>query len=292
MAAEPHVVLAEAAEPRKIQLDDDTGVESVTSVPLANEGYATFASSSPKPSPSTSAAEVIYRPTPNPDAVHPASKEKVVASDSTLGSLDTSFIDNVLKRLVVGNVTYNWPEKVPTNGWTTIELIIGVHKTPEELGKILNDIQSSRVSVRGVTVSDQAKLSNKMQASLSGPDFDIKPSDPVIKPLAGTEATIWEWTVKPKTSGDLLLTMKLEAIITDGQKETPWAVQTWERNIKVETSIWETFKEFLNETIFKPGNFWQWIVVPIAAAIWMMIKKWWQKMKGRTTKLLGREEIH
>ncbi|WP_139214225.1 hypothetical protein [Pseudomonas sp. NFACC02] len=263
-----------------VSRDDEPRVNESYLTLAPNEGYATMASTSQASPPPPKSEDVVFSQKPvvaDATSMHPSIAKP---TESIKATLDTSYIDNVLKRLVVGNVTYNWPEKIPTNGWTTIELLIGAHKTPEELKTLLAEIQSQRSSVRGLVMSSEAKLSNKMQASLTGPDFDIKPSDPVVKPLAGIEPTVWEWTVKPKVSGTLLLTMKLEAIITDGQIETPWVVQTWEKNIEVETSLWETFKEFLNQTLFKPENLWTWIVLPVLGVMGMLLKKGWKRFRA------------
>jgi hypothetical protein len=67
--------------------------------------------------------------------------------------------------------------------------------------------------------SRTVRFSKVMRAVLVGPDFDIDPlGTDRDQAVSETEPTIWEWSVRPRTTGNLALELRLSVLIeVDGQ---------------------------------------------------------------------------
>jgi hypothetical protein len=136
-------------------------------------------------------------------------------------------------------------------------LRLDLHQSPADLAK--------SITAPGTVESDTIKVSNRMTAHLSGPDFDITANTPETQAVSGIEPTTWNWTIKPKSPGQHSLYLDLDAdFILDGAL-TPRTITTFGRTINVTVRTGQQFTDFAK------GN-WQWlwatILVPIVGWLW------------------------
>ncbi len=105
----------------------------------------------------------------------------------------------------------------------------------------------------------KVKMSNRMQATLTSHDFDIKNETPTIQAVRSDKTTEWSWTLKAKTAGDHEVTVTLSALIPIQGESTPLVLSSFKKTITVTVTnkikIWIFLKENLG-----------WLWAPIAAA--------------------------
>jgi hypothetical protein len=182
-----------------------------------------------------------------------------------------SKIDEVLARMEFGNIAFNVPPSMGLEKAERIELLLSLKQTEEELkgrlrddGVIVNDIQAARV-----------KISDKMQAGLSGDGFLITPITPDTLPVSKQETTQWQWDVRALRGGTLHLHVVLNAIVDldDGTGAHPYPIRTFEHTYDVEVP----WSEGAVATFLKSNWQWLWITLVAPAGAWV----WNRKRKKR-----------
>lgn len=105
-----------------------------------------------------------------------------------------------------------------------IQLLLDPRQTiPELLGR--------EVSEPGRVESARIRISEAIEARLTGGAFDIRPVTPELQALSAESATEWKWEVQPKESGRHRLFLTINAVIEEsGQKR---AIRTFDREIQV-----------------------------------------------------------
>ena len=200
------------------------------------------------------------------------------ASNQALESYrpDESFarVDEEIRGLPSGQVAFNVPSTMRRHDTASIELLLDAHKTVDQLKQLLGD--------GGSRAGSQIKISDQMEAQLTGAKFQVTANQPDIQAVGSGNTVRWTWDVVPAESGKLSLHLTLSALIDVGQSRSPMVVRTFDRNIDVRVTTGERVADFL-------GEHWEWLastlVIPVGAvarARWR--KRWskqWQKLWRR-----------
>ncbi|WP_155122487.1 hypothetical protein [Burkholderia ubonensis] len=159
--------------------------------------------------------------------------------------------------MLLGNIAFNSPSPINVEDSAKIELILDLHQPPDGLAKL--------ITAPGKVENDRIKISDRMIAHLSGDDFDITANTPETQAVSASEPTTWNWTVKPKSSGERQLNLDLDAIILLDGSPTPRAIRTFSKTIIVTVRPVQRVTHFVKEN-------WQWLwatfLVPVAGWLW------------------------
>jgi hypothetical protein len=172
-------------------------------------------------------------------------------------SKEISVIDKILERLELGNIAFNAPKKMNMEEKEIVTLLLSA-TTPTEVLK-------SELKSEGEKVGATIRISDRMEARLSGQNFTITAITPEIQAVSRKENTEWKWEVAPKEKGDQFLHLTLSALILVDGASTPKAIRTFDSTINVEVTPLQRIKIFVT-------NNWQWlwatILVPIGGWLW------------------------
>jgi hypothetical protein len=162
-----------------------------------------------------------------------------------------------IEKLAPAQIAFNVPSDMKRDEAANIELLLDVHKTIEEL--------KSSITEEGARVGQQVKFSNRMEARLSGPHFQISTSDPEVRAVEQQETVKWTWAVVPTARGKQTLHLTLSAYVLADGAETPTIIRTFDRDIDVHV----TAGQWLADTV---SGHWEWLattlVIPAAGFAW------------------------
>jgi hypothetical protein len=177
-------------------------------------------------------------------------------------------IDGILEKLELGNIAFNAPRSMNLHNTAMIQLLLGLATPTDELKRM--------IEAEGVKEGARIRVSDRMEARLSGPNFAITAITPEIQAVSRSYITEWKWEVKPIIKGSQYLHLTLSALLSIDGVSTPRAIRTFDKVIDIEVTWQERVVLFVEDN-------WQWlwavILVPIGA--WLG-KKWinWIKKKG------------
>jgi hypothetical protein len=165
---------------------------------------------------------------------------------------DLLAVDRILNSLELGNVAFNTPATLWVRETAIIELLLSMRHTIEELQK--------EITAPGEKGGARVRISNQMEARLSGPGFKIEAITPEVQAVSASEPTQWKWEIEPTKSGSHHIHLTLSAHLQVEGQRVPRLIRTFERSIRVNV----TWRE--RAGLFLAGN-WQWfwtaILVPV-----------------------------
>lgn len=178
--------------------------------------------------------------------------------DETAPSLDTlAAVDRILERMELGNIAFNTPKSMNLYDTAVIQLLLGVETSIEELKRL--------VEAEGEKAGASIRVSNRMEARLSGPNFSITAITPEMQAVSRAGVTNWKWEIKPKSTGRQFLHLTLSAILSVEGATTPRTIRTFDKVIEVQVKWNQKVTRFI-------ANNWQWlwavILAPIAGWLW------------------------
>jgi hypothetical protein len=188
------------------------------------------------------------------------------------GSLKAIQPCDLCKQLEKSSVAFNRPSRMAYHADTPIELALA----PENSGvdpvtKLSSDLEG-----------DVRKLANvpyavRMQATLSGPDFEITPPGLQERTILPDRATRWAWNVRPIAYGpERMLILEISAILEREGKPLPPAdpivlrekipvdVGLWDRAVHLSTNI-----SAVHGTVAGVGA----TLIGAGAWVWLRIRK-------------------
>jgi hypothetical protein len=146
----------------------------------------------------------------------------------------SSALDEVLGKLVAGNIAFNTPEHVRLGKPQIIEAKLAVSLSGDALIAQLNEA--------GKKEKARIQVADRMAATLSGgAAFDVSPSGPQQQLISHTQVTTWTWEVTAKQPGTQYLLLSVDAILTVDGKEGTRNINTFTRKIEVEVA-WRNAK--------------------------------------------------
>ena len=213
----------------------------------------------------------ITQASPPPDRVRRPSLSAAQASPPPVEGGFSGFInpqdrlgaiDRTLEKLEFGNIAFNVPKTMNLRDTALIQLVLS-------LGIPIDDLKQMIEAV-GEKEGTSIRVSDRMEARLSGPDFAITAITPEIQAVSKSDVTEWKWEVKPKSDGNHYLHLTLSAILSVEGGSTPRAIRTFDKVIEVEVAWHQRVGPLFEKN-------WQWlwaaILVPVSGWLWKRKKK-------------------
>lgn len=166
-------------------------------------------------------------------------------------------VDRLLEGLQSANIAFNAPETLGYGRTSVIKLELSANKTPEELAGTIHE--------PGPTETATIKISNEMDARLTGEQFEIKAVRPERQAVSAN-GTEWSWDIRPRELGPQKLHLTLDAVLKIDNHESTYTLKTFDKTIGVNVVWPETFFTFV-------GKYWQWILTTIVIPFVVWIGK-------------------
>lgn len=166
-------------------------------------------------------------------------------------------IDSILAQLPVANLAFNTPDKMQLHDTAMIELVLGLEKSVEQL--------SEMITAAGRKEGASLKVSSRMEARLSGTNFQIVAITPEVQLVSHSSVTKWKWDITPLSEGAHSLHLTLSALFSINGENGSKAIRTFDKTIAIEVTLRDRIMQFLYDN-------WQWlwaaILVPLAGWFW------------------------
>lgn len=155
------------------------------------------------------------------------------------------------------NIAFNAPQTLNLSDTTQIQLLLSLKKSVEELKREV----TSAGSVEGASV----KVANRMEARLSGPNFQITAITDEEQAIGANDTVEWKWEIKPLATGRQNLHLTLTAIFKVDGAITRRSIRTFDNTIQVEVTGRQMVLDFIKKN-------WQWlwaaVLVPLGGWLW------------------------
>jgi len=176
-------------------------------------------------------------------------------------SLPPSKIDRLLDEMEFGTIAFNAPTNINIEDSHQIQLILSLAETVEKLKQSITE--------EGEKIGATIKVSDRMEAHLSGYMFQITAITPEIQAVSKSQPTEWKWEIHPKEDGKHNLHLTLTALLEIDGHSTPRAIRTFDQIIKVNVTTTQKIGLF-----FKSNWQWLWaaILIPVAGWLWKQRK--------------------
>lgn len=195
-------------------------------------------------------------------------------TDSYSSSADDELIystpvDRVIDQLRLGNIAFNTPQSMEIEKSQNVQLLLSLDQTIEEL--------KSNIQALGNKEGASIKVSDRMEATLSGLAFNIANVTPNEQAIASKGVTSWQWEVIPKKEGRQQLYLTLTALLEVDGNDTKKSIKTFEKVIQVEVSPYQKASAFI------VGNWqWLWATLVLPFGLWS-----WKKLKKQSPKFIS-----
>lgn len=171
-------------------------------------------------------------------------------------------IDEILASLPAANVAFNTPERMNLYETATIHLALGLAVPVDTLKR--------RIKAEGEKSGAQIRVSNRMQARLTGANFSITAITPETQAVSQREVTDWKWEVVPTSTGRHYLHLTLSVILDVEGEPTARTIDTFDELIDVDVTLGQRVTVFVS-------NHWEWlwaaVLIPLAGWIWTRVKR-------------------
>jgi hypothetical protein len=179
-------------------------------------------------------------------------------------------VDQIFRKLDWGNIAFNAPATMRYSQPHPVELLLSPSLSVADL--------QAQLQEKAGTESARVRISNRMEAQLTGRGFTIQAQGPDLQAVTSQQITRWKWDVTPTEHGRQMLHLALSAHIDVAGRDTPLVVRTYDREIQVDITVPQRVSGFI-------GQNWQWlwaaIVVPIAGYLWKRKRKRGVKPKAK-----------
>ena len=168
----------------------------------------------------------------------------------------------LLNKMQFGAIAFNVPEAMNIDQPHQFQLIASLAKSVEQLKR--------SIAEQGKKIGATIKVSDRMEARLSGHMFQITAITPEVQAMSTSRETGWKWQIYPKSEGKHTLHLTLTALLDVNGHSTPRAIRTFDRTIDVRITGSQKARRFFNDN-------WQWLwaalLVPLAGWLWQRRKK-------------------
>jgi hypothetical protein len=134
-------------------------------------------------------------------------------------------VDSLLAELPLANIAFNAPKTLRVDDTAVIQLLLSGGQSVDELQRQITEL--------GETEGATIKVSDVMEARLTGLGFDIQPITPDRQIVGGEGVTQWKWEIDPTKTGRQRLHLSLSAVITYKGSQSPRTVRTFERTLSI-----------------------------------------------------------
>lgn len=197
-----------------------------------------------------------------PSAPHTTEPASGKSADTRNPQANTS-VDDVLKKLRNAQIAFNTPNTVQLGRTAVIQLLMSLKETVEEL--------KGKLEAAGGKAGASIQVSDRMEAKLTGPNFEITLVTPETQAISAKQETEWKWEISPKAPGEHSLHLTLNAFVTVEGVSTPRMIKTFDTIITVQ-AVAPTWQESAGQFV---GNNWQWLwaALVVPAFGWIMHRK-------------------
>ena len=179
------------------------------------------------------------------------------AAPSALPPTQISTVDRILDSFAQANIAFNAPPSMNLRESAQIQLLLSLERSIEDLRKTLTQA--------GDKEGAQIRVSDRMEARLTGQNFQITAVTPEEQAISSKDVTEWKWEVKPTTPGRHSLHLTLTALFAVDGNSTRRAIRTFDKTIEVDVTWSQQISGFVL-------NNWQWlwaaILVPLIGWLW------------------------
>lgn len=169
-------------------------------------------------------------------------------------------VDHLIEKLEFANLAFNAPTTINLSETALIQLLLS-HKETEEALK-------QKIVAEGQKESARIRISNLMEARLSGLGFEIEAITSEIQAVSADQITEWRWEIRPTQPGEQQLHLTLSALIYLDDQSMPRTIRTFDQIIDVNVTLSQRISSFISDN-------WQWAVtvllIPIAG--WIIRKR-------------------
>lgn len=166
-------------------------------------------------------------------------------------------VDHALGQMRFGNAAFNAPTAMKLSDTASIQLLLSLVTPIEEL--------KGMVEGHGIKEGVRIKVSNRMEARLTGANFSITAVTPEAQAVSNNTTTEWKWEIKPISKGVQNLHLTLSALIDVDGSTTPRSIRTFDKTIVVEVTWRQKVSQFIEKN-------WQWLwavmLAPLGGWIW------------------------
>ncbi len=155
-------------------------------------------------------------PSPTPTPV-PAARANIQQTDRALSELES------------GNIAFTAPSSIQLEETGQVELLLSLSKTIQDLERELEQQET--------VVGAKIKVSDHMEASLSGAGFEIVPITPLRQAVSEKESTQWKWEVKAREPGRRRLHLSLNAVLSGEPSGRVRVLRTFDKDIEVTVTM-------------------------------------------------------
>jgi hypothetical protein len=168
-----------------------------------------------------------------------------------------SYVDELLNKMEFGVIAFNAPTHINIDDSSQIQLLLSLADTVENLKQSITE--------EGEKVGATIKVTDRMEARLSGYMFQITAITPETQAISKSQETEWKWEIHPKEEGKHRLHLTLTALLEIDGRSTPRAIRTFDKEIEVTITTSQKISIF-----FKKNWQWLWaaILVPVLGWLW------------------------
>lgn len=218
--------------------------------------FKVMAAPAPPPPPPPPPQQVLmsFKATSEPGASpEPAESPELSPNDA---------VKQILDSLERARIAFNTPEAMTIGETTTIQLLLSLEHSAEELEK--------SITSTGAREAHEIGVSDRMLARLTGSGFSITANTPEEQAISSTGTTKWSWDVRPTSPGVQTLHLSLTALIDVGGHGTQHTIDTFDKKIDVNVTWRQHAWSFVTSN-------WQWLwaalLVPGAGWLWRRRRK-------------------
>ncbi|MBC8376632.1 MAG: hypothetical protein H8E26_11360 [FCB group bacterium] len=200
----------------------------------------------------------------------PDTERRYIRKESS-NAAPSNELDRLLAEMEFASIAFNTPKNINIDESPTIQLILSLSETIEEL--------EQSIAIEGERIGASIKVSNRMEAQLKGEKFTISAITPEIQAVSRIERTEWKWRVHPKREGKHYLDLTISAHVEIDGHNTRRKIRVFERIIEVNVFPTQKINFFIKDN-------WKWLW----AAILVPIFGWfWKKRKSKNLGQSGPE---
>lgn len=178
-------------------------------------------------------------------------------------------LDLLVKGLPLGNIAFNVPNKMDLDESMELALTLSLSASPDDLRRSVMFSQD-----KGTVESASIRVTDRMEARLTGNGFQITAITPELQAVIPSEATTWKWLIKAAHPGKHDLHLTVSALVEINKSTTPFVSRTFDKTITVEITWQKKLAGFTQEN-------WQWIWGAVGAPVGVWFFNRYRKPRPR-----------
>ena len=172
----------------------------------------------------------------------------------------SSRLDDALGKMANANSAFKHPDSMKLGETRPVTFLLSPEQTAKEVEEELR-----KEAGPGRVETNRVKISDKMQARLTGDGFQIEPKSDETQLVSRLEETKWVWEVRPERAGTQYLYLSLSALVDlgDGAGERPVRIRPYPKSYAV--------------VVPEPRRVWPWLLPALLApaggvAAWLWLR--------------------